>query len=207
MRIYRPPKLLQLIYPGSNFAMSGRGRTIYLTFDDGPTDGVTQPVIEILKKHGVPATFFVCGIQVETYPGLFDTIIKEGHSIGNHGYRHLNGFKTPTHDYLSNVELGAEISGSDFFRPPYGKIRPVQYRVVRRKYMIVFWSIMPYDFDSRMSAAGILNILKKGIRPGSIIALHDNNKSKAPEILDEFIKYSLDYGYSFESLERLNLVR
>lgn len=187
--------------------MPGPGRTIYLTFDDGPTDGVTQTIMEILQKYGVPATFFVCGTQVETYDELYASIIKEGHSIGNHGYHHLNGYHTSTADYFRNAEMGAEISGSDFFRPPYGKIRPDQYRCVRRKFTVVFWSIMPYDFDSSLSDADVLNILKRCIRPGSIIALHDNIKSKAPLILEEFIMHCLDEGYSFDSLERLNLVR
>ncbi len=207
MRIFRPPKVLQYIYPGAYFSISGSGRTIYLSFDDGPTDGVTQTIIEILQKYGVPATFFVCGTQVETYNKLFESIINEGHSIGNHGYHHLNGYHTTTSEYLRNVEMGAKVSGSDFFRPPYGKISPAQYRSVRSKYMVVFWSIMPYDFDSSLSGADVLSILKRGIRPGSIIALHDSIKSKAPLILEDFIKHSLDEGYSFDSLERLNLVR
>lgn len=207
MRIYRLPKILQYIYPGAYFRLSGRGRTVYLTFDDGPTPGVTQPIIEILKKRGVPATFFVTGSQVSAYPEIFDIIVKQGYSIGNHGYHHLNGFRLSRNEYILNAERGAEISGSDFFRPPYGKIRPDQYRSVREKYNVVFWSIMPYDFDSRLSGADVLKTLRNGISPGSIIALHDNVKSSAPSILDEFIRSSLEEGYSFDSLERLNLVR
>ncbi len=207
MRIYRLPKILQYIYPGAYFRLSDRGRTVYLTFDDGPTEGVTQPIIEILEKWGVPATFFVSGSQVSAYPELFDILVNQGYSIGNHGYHHLNGFKLSRDEYMRNAERGAEISGSDFFRPPYGKIRPDQYRSVREKYNVVFWSIMPYDFDNRLSGADVLKILRNGISPGSIIALHDNVKSSAPSILDEFIRFSLEEGYSFDSLERLNLVR
>ena len=129
-----------------------------------------------------------------------------GYSIGNHGYFHLNGFKTDRKKYMENVIRGAEVSGSGFFRPPYGKITPAQYREVLGKYRIVFWSIMPYDFDNSLSARSVLKILRNGIRPGSIIALHDNSRSVAPVILNEFIDYCIEEGYNFDTLERLNLM-
>jgi len=205
MRLYRPPKVLHYIFPEARFSFPGIGRTLYLSFDDGPTEGITQRLIEILQNRGVPATFFVSGIHVEEEPELFESIKSGGFAIGNHGYLHLNGFKTDKKKYIENVVRGAEVCGSGFFRPPYGKITPGQYQAVLEKYRIVFWSIMPYDYDNRLSADAVLKVLKNGIRPGSIIALHDNARSLAPLILGEFIDYCISKGYSFDSLDRLNL--
>lgn len=206
MRIYRPPRLFQLFYPGARFNFQGQGRTLYLSFDDGPTDGITEPLVEILENRGVPATFFVSGKNVDKEPQLMEMLHKGGYAIGNHGYYHLNGFKTRLNDYIENVVRGAEVSGSDYFRPPYGKITPAQFRALRKKYRLVFWSIMPYDFDNNLSAGFVLRVLKNGVRPGSIIALHDNKRSMTPLILDEFIDYCLGEGYNFDSLDRLNLM-
>lgn len=200
MRIYRLPEILKLVYPGALFSFPASSKTIYLTFDDGPSDGVTQALAEVLEKRGVPATFFVNGIQVEKYPVLFKLLQDGGNAIGNHGYRHMNGCKTKATVYFENVVKGAEISGSEYFRPPYGKISLAQFREVKKSYKTVFWSLMPYDFDQGMSGKRMLNILKKGVSPGSIIALHDNKKSKAPGFLNEFIEYCIDCGYSFDTI-------
>ena len=113
---------------------------IYLTFDDGPTPEITEWVLEELKKHNAKATFFCIGNNIEKYPDVFEKVINEGHSIGNHTFNHLNGWKTATEDYLentklckeqilksnpSNSELAKQIYNlkSAIFRPPYGKIK------------------------------------------------------------------------------------
>ena len=57
-----------------------------LTFDDGPTPDTTLEVLEILKAHGIKATFFVLGSRVTEWPGIFRRIIEDGHEVGIHGY-------------------------------------------------------------------------------------------------------------------------
>ncbi|MDO8673347.1 MAG: polysaccharide deacetylase family protein, partial [Dehalococcoidia bacterium] len=62
--------------------------TVFLTFDDGPCPPFTSEILDILKDHVVPATFFVCGRNVERHPDLAKRIVREGHSIGNHTFSH-----------------------------------------------------------------------------------------------------------------------
>src|SRR6187431_142864 len=113
-------------------------KKIYLTFDDGPTPEITEWVLEQLKKHQAKATFFCIGKNINNYSAIFLKIINDGHAIGNHTYNHLNGWNTPTEDYVDNVALckselrlhsvsenqQSKINNpkSKIFRPPYGKI-------------------------------------------------------------------------------------
>lgn len=63
-------------------------KTMYLTFDDGPSEDNTQTVLDILKERGVKATFFVVGENVEKHPEVARRIVEEGHTIGIHCYNH-----------------------------------------------------------------------------------------------------------------------
>ena len=66
-------------------------KEIFLTFDDGPTPEITQFVLSELKKYNAKATFFCIGKNIKYYPEIFNEIIADGHSIGNHTQNHLNG--------------------------------------------------------------------------------------------------------------------
>src|SRR6478736_2544338 len=119
---------------------------IYLTFDDGPTPDITEWVLEELQKHQVKATFFCIGKNIDSHPNLFKKVIDEGHSIGNHTYNHLNGWKTISEEYLKNIflcqsEINKIKSENDkLFRPPYGKISKSQSRILRKLgYKIIMW--------------------------------------------------------------------
>ncbi|MBK8883312.1 MAG: hypothetical protein IPN67_13275 [Bacteroidales bacterium] len=87
---------------------------------------------------------------------------------------------------------------SSLFRPPYGRMKISQYRKLKEDYKIVLWDIMPYDFDKKFGSEKSLAILKKKIRPGSVIVLHDKPASMANKIIREFIPYALNMGYRFE---------
>jgi peptidoglycan/xylan/chitin deacetylase (PgdA/CDA1 family) len=196
MRLYRPFVFLRLLYPGAVFRIRTRNKELCLTFDDGPDPESTPGILEILEDHDIKATFFCSGQESEKYPELTALIASKGHIIGNHGYRHLNGWKTGLNDYIENVYRAANITSRDLFRPPYGRISPLQYRKLIGRFTIVFWDLMPYDFDMRTNTEKILNVLMKKIRPGSIIVLHDKS-FKSFHFLAEFIKYAGDRGYKF----------
>jgi peptidoglycan/xylan/chitin deacetylase (PgdA/CDA1 family) len=91
------------------------------------------------------------------------------------------------------------VIGSELFRPPYGHITRAQYKELKKKYRIIIWDLMPYDFDSSFSAEKTLSVMKRKKRPGSIMVLHDTPRSKAIEVLPEFIGYSENEGYSFSN--------
>lgn len=197
MRLFRPFFLLKLLYPDAVFRIKTRSKELCLTFDDGPDPDSTPRILDILDAHNIRALFFCSGQQAEKYPALMALIVSKGHIVGNHGYHHLNGWITNTHVYIQNILKSAKSTSQHLLRPPYGRIRPSQYSELSKNFRIVFWDIMPYDFDKQMSSEKVLSVLKKGIRPGSVIILHDKISSSVLSFLEEFIKYAGGKGYKF----------
>jgi len=110
--------------------------------------------------------------------------IQDGHSIGNHTYNHLNGWKTSTLDYIENATLyEKEHSKQHFeqphlFRPPYGKIKPSQSKQLRSLgYKIIMWDVLSEDFDANISPEQCLENVLKNVTSGSIIVFHDSQKA------------------------------
>jgi peptidoglycan-N-acetylglucosamine deacetylase len=197
MRLFRPFLLLRLFYPDAIFRIKTTEKELYLTFDDGPDPDSTPRLLDILDAHGIKALFFCIGHKAEKYPELLTLINSKGHIVGNHGYQHLNGWKTNKQIYINNVSRGAKFTSPYLFRPPYGRIRFSQFRELVKNSTIMFWDLMPYDYDELVISEKVLNILKKGIRPGSVILLHDKATSAALSVLGEFIKYAESKGYKF----------
>src|SRR5665648_68951 len=197
IRQVRQPFPARILYPDAIFRIRGAGRKLFLTFDDGPDPVSTPLVLDILREQKVTAAFFCTAKRVQDHPDLFARIASEGHVIGNHGFSHLNGLTTSVREYCSDVFRGRDITCSNLFRPPYGRLRLRQYKILERSMRIVFWDIMPYDFDMKLTPGASLAILKKNIRSGSIIVLHDTATSHSLSFLDDFIRSSLDTGYTF----------
>jgi peptidoglycan/xylan/chitin deacetylase (PgdA/CDA1 family) len=126
-------------------------------------------------------------------------ILESGHLIGNHTYSHTDGWRTSSNDYLNDISKASKFSSGKLFRPPYGHLRLRQYRILKKEFKIIFWDLMPYDFDVRFGKERALNVLKKKIRPGSIIVLHDKPSSSALVFLEEFILYARGIGYEFKN--------
>ena len=198
MRLFRPGFLADCLYPGALFRIKTTERKVYLTFDDGPDPVSTPRLLDILKKYGVSAIFFCNGEAAEQYPELIHLIQECPHIIGNHGYSHLNGWKTDTLKYVNDVKRASGLTSEKIFRPPYGRLSFRQARLLR-PFKLVFWDIMAYDFDKSFGNEKSLSILKRKIRPGSIIVLHDTSSSCANDILDEFILFALCKGYRFDT--------
>jgi peptidoglycan/xylan/chitin deacetylase (PgdA/CDA1 family) len=197
MRFFRPFFFYKWVFPGALFSIRARGKTLCLTFDDGPDPFSTPLISAILEKNGIKAVFFCNGQKAEANPDLVKDLKSGGHLIGNHGYRHLDGWRTETDQYLQNALLADHSTSDSLFRPPFGRIKFSQYRKISRKYQVVFWDLMPYDFDNDLDAGRCLEILKANMRPGSVIVLHDTPESSASLFLNDFIAYSVNNGYHF----------
>ena len=86
------------------FRKNPEEHSVYLTFDDGPIPEVTPWILDLLDKHGIKATFFVVGNNVQKHPEIFRMITDRGHSIGNHTFNHVRSMRMRTPDYIDNVK-------------------------------------------------------------------------------------------------------
>lgn len=197
MRLLRPLFLARLICRDGLFRMRSQAKSVCLSFDDGPDPLTTPRVLDILAKSNVKALFFCKGSCAEEHPELVERIVKEGHIVGNHGYNHLNGWKTPFRQYVNDIERSAEYTSTTLLRPPYGKIGLCQLAYLKRRYTVFFWDLMPYDFDMSLTPREVLVNVDRGVRNGSIIVLHDRRNSWAVSILEELIQSIIARGYSF----------
>jgi peptidoglycan/xylan/chitin deacetylase (PgdA/CDA1 family) len=202
-RFIKPPLIFRLFRPEHLvWRIPVEGKTVFLTFDDGPVPEVTPDILRILDEREVRATFFCVGQNVVRYPELFRELISQGHTAGNHTYHHLNGWKTPPAAYVEDVERCRQVVDSRLFRPPHGRFTPSQYMLLRKKYLLVMWSVLTYDFSLQISPEKCLDIAIRHTRPGSIIVFHDSVKSKENVLytLPRFLDHFLGQGFGFGKL-------
>ena len=186
-------------------------KEIFLTFDDGPTPEITQFVLSELKKYNAKATFFCIGKNIQNYPEIFNKIISDGHSIGNHTQNHLNAWKTTTENYIANfLECHETITQfnkikfkKQLFRPPYGKIKKSQAKKILKKgYKIIMWDVLSADFDNTISKERCLQNVLNNEKKGSIIVFHDSLKAskKVKYALPTVLKTFSDKGFVFKKI-------
>ena len=172
------PKFVQRILPCITWSKKNTKNNIWLTFDDGPTPEVTPFILNILKKVDLKATFFLVGEQIDRYPELFNQIINEGHKIANHSYSHINSWKSKNSVYLNDIEKCQKFMPENkLFRPPYGKITPLQIMRLKKKYQIILWDVLSWDFSLSISSEKVKQNVLKNTSEGSIIVFHNNEKS------------------------------
>jgi len=204
------PKIIKLLFFNQVWNIPNSENTIYLTFDDGPTPEITERVLEILDKHQIKATFFCIGDNVRKHPEIVQKILSKQHSVGNHTYSHLKGWKTPTKTYISNseaceIKLNSlfKIRNSKLFRPPYGKITPWQsYKLRKLGYKIIMWDVLSKDYDASISAEKCYENVIQNVSSGSIIVFHDSNKAKDNVLnsLEKTIETLKSKGFKFEKI-------
>jgi len=172
-----PPFILRRLSPGITWKIPTTSRHIHLTFDDGPIPEVTAFVLDQLKQHAALASFFCLGKNVIKHDGLFKRIVEEGHGIGNHTFNHLNGWKTSHSAYSRDVIAASKVISSNLFRPPYGRITVSQARSIMKRYKIIMWDVLSYDFDKNTSKEKCLHNVISHTKPGSIVVFHDSLKA------------------------------
>lgn len=168
---------LARLYPGVLWRLPEAGHRVYLTFDDGPHPEVTPWVLDTLAAHQAKATFFCVGKHAAQHPALLRRITEEGHSAGHHTWDHADGWRTAPRAWLRSVLLAARQVGGPLFRPPYGHLPPRMAALLGKRFRVVMWDVMAYDFKPGMSGAACAGRVLRLARPGSIIVLHDNPKS------------------------------
>ena len=205
----KTPKVVKSLFPSYIWDLPSEEKVIYLTFDDGPTPNVTQWVLDTLKAYNAKATFFCIGSNVKKHPQLFQQLIKEGHSVGNHTYKHLKGWKVKTKTYIEDIELTWKLFSelnvqTKLFRPPYGKLKPKQGRRIQKLGdKVIMWDVLSFDWSNKTTNEECLNNVLEHTESGSIIVFHDSEKAKnnlmfaLPKVLEYFSKK----GFEFKRIE------
>lgn len=199
---HKIPYLFRILFNEAVFINSNNNNAIYLSFDDGPHPKFTPIILDLLDDFQAKASFFCLGKNVELYPKLFHEIINHGHTIGNHSYTHINGFKSSFKEYSEDIAKASAQINSNLFRPPYGKLSPFRYNKLKNEFKIIFWDVMPGDFIKGITADQLTANMINHIKPGSIIVLHDKyigEKSLLPALRNILEHYS-GLGYKFCSL-------
>lgn len=189
-------------------------KVIYLTFDCGYENGNTAPILDALKKHNAPATFFVVGHYLESAPDLVKRMVEEGHTVGNHTYHHPDMSKISDavafKEEMDGVsKLYKEVTGCEmtkFYRPPQGKYSTSNLQMAKDLgYQTFFWSLAYVDWnvEAQPSHEEALKKLTGRIHPGAIVLLHNTSKTNG-EILDELLCKWEEMGYTFGKLEDMS---
>lgn len=204
MLIEQPACFLRWLYPHALWRMDHREKAVYLTFDDGPIPEATPYILDVLDRFDAKATFFMVGENAHRYPELLQEVRRRGHSIGNHTYNHIGGFRWSSWKYLYNVHRAHKILRAKLFRPPHGWMRTTQYRTMRIfGYKVVMWDVVTRDYSNILTADEVLANVKRYTRNGSIITFHDSLKSidKLHRMLPDALQWLQDQGYEFRKLE------
>ena len=200
MFIEQPPWFYRALFPGVTWRMPAEPKCVYLTFDDGPIPEVTPWVLDTLDRFGVKATFFMVGDNVRKHPDIYQMVVERGHRIGNHTFNHIQGLRYWTKNYLANVTKAAEYIPSDLFRPPHGHMRIPQTLLLRRKYRVIMWDVVTRDYSPHMTPEGVLQVVKRYTRNGSVIVFHDSLKAERNMrvAMPQAVEWLLEQGYAFK---------
>lgn len=192
---------------------NSQDKVIYLTFDAGYENGNTEPILDALKKHNAPATFFVVGHYLESAPELIKRMVEEGHTVGNHTYHHpdmssISDKETFAKEMNDVAALYQEITGQEmtaYYRPPQGKYSKENLKMAQEMgYTTFFWSLAYVDWyqDKQPTHEEAFDKLLSRIHPGAIVLLHSTSQTNG-EILDELLTKWEEMGYTFKPLSDL----
>ncbi|MCM3785615.1 polysaccharide deacetylase family protein [Neobacillus mesonae] len=172
------PSLISRLF---GFRVFRRGRNLKdfaLTFDDGPDPDYTPQLLDLLKRHGAKATFFVVGEHAERNPELLKRMHDEGHLIGIHNYVHKTNWLMTPNVVRQQIEktdaIIYHITGSHalYYRPPWGITNLFDFSK-KHYHRIVLWSGMFGDWRERVGADRLTERMLKKLRGGEVMVLHD----------------------------------
>ena len=200
MLIEQPARWLRIFYPHALWRMDKNDHSVYLTFDDGPIPEATPFILDILDQFNAKAMFFMVADNVRKHPEIYEEVIRRGHKVGNHTYHHLGSFKHWTLTYAVDVTKADALLNTPYFRPPHGWLRHTVYWWVKQNYRVVMWDLVTRDYSKWLSAADVVNNVKRYARNGSIITFHDSLKSidKLRTALPESLQWLRNQGYEFK---------
>jgi peptidoglycan/xylan/chitin deacetylase (PgdA/CDA1 family) len=199
----------RLLVPGAIWEIEDKGNVIYLTFDDGPNIEVTEWILKTLDQYHARATFFLVGQKIQQHPNLVHQLIASKHQIANHSMYHKNSLILSIDEFINDVAMCQGLINGfigdslefNYYRPPYGQIRPDQLYALRKTHKIIMWSYLSGDFDPKLDLQVAKTDWNK-IKKGSIVVFHDNPKhfNKLTKFLPDFLEYFTEIGIRFQTL-------
>lgn len=158
------------------------GRSVGLSFDDGPHPQGTGAVLERLAEGRAHATFFLVGEQVERRPALAAEIVAAGHEVALHGYTHRCHLRLLSARIREDVRRGAAVVAEAtgrrprLHRPPFGLYSAASLRLVRGEGLEpVLWSRHGRDWSRLATPQSIVRRLGTDVRAGEVLLLHDSD--------------------------------
>lgn len=187
-------------------------KVIYITFDAGYENGNTAPILDALKKHNVPAAFFLVGPYIENNPDLVKRMVAEGHTVGNHSYNHPDMTTKTKDEFINQLDKTAaayeKVTGQKipmYYRPPEGKFTEENLLWAQQiGYTTVLWSSAYVDWNNDNQPSHSYAFEKIGQRTfdGAIFLLHSTSSTNR-EILDQQLTKWEQQGYTFGSITQL----
>lgn len=201
-------RLVSRMAPRVLFSVPTDRPRVALTIDDGPSPELTGAILDILRKHGAHATFFVLGERAARHPELIVRIREEGHEIGNHMMADRRALLLGMDAFRREVTEAARVLGPDasrLFRAGSGWMRPAQRRLVEELgYRACLGSVYPHDVVHRSGRVTRWFMLRK-VRPGDIVILHEGDERRRGVLraLDEALPEMSRRGLEVASVGKL----
>lgn len=190
-----------------------RDKVVALTFDDGPTPGYAQRILDVLEQEGVRATFFLVGNAIEAWPEGARRIVEAGHEVGNHSYSHSRMILRDYDFVASELErTEALIRAAGYtqpihFRPPYGrKLFSLPRYLAERGMPSITWDVAPETYgQDPQESQDIIDGVLDSVRPGSIVLLHVmfENRENTLAAVPDIIHGLRGKGYRFVTVSEL----
>ncbi|MEU0224710.1 polysaccharide deacetylase family protein [Streptomyces sp. NPDC006284] len=183
--------------------VSGLGRTMMLTFDDGPDPRYTPDILDTLAKYDVRATFFVCGEMADHHRGLLSRMADEGHVVGNHTWSHPLLTRLTRRRIRSEMERTSEVveracgEPPRWFRAPYGAWNRAAFQLGAELGMEpLAWTVDTLDWTTPGTGT-IVERVEDGAAPGVVVLSHDagGDRSQTVRALRSYLPELLDSGY------------
>ena len=200
--MYRIPNIVATLSSPWATLRNGPGKqpAVFLTIDDGPVPENTPLILDKLRSHNVPASFFLVGEKVEMYPSLTHEIRKHGHALHSHGYTHVHNKELSLNEFTHSVNQAASLIGSTVYRPPYGKI-PIRYArwLNKNGYKLMLWNVDVRDYRNRPPEPHVIDGFLQKIQPGDIVLLHDKPECvhTTPIFIDHIVRVLRGKGITF----------
>lgn len=182
-------------------------RILTLTIDDGPS-AETVAIAAMLQEVGVAATWFLVGMAAQRYPAAVAALGASGHAVGNHGFAHIDYWSvkrdSASADLSRGLDVVQDLTGArcQWTRPPFGHLRPSTLRWCKEhEQVLTLWDVLAPDYTSQIDPKAVSARVGSRVRPGSILVMHDQGRTRQIETIELTVKSLLAQGWTFHPLQ------